>query len=124
MNYDHLRKYNILKKEDIIWFIYFFIVAAQIYSNYMEEENIKYNTYDKKTIRNFNLVVLIIVFFIYIYFFKKSYDEVKYLCAQNKPYKTKLAKMGMFANMLFIISGLIFIYVEYNSIDDDEIGIV
>lgn len=125
MNESDKRTYDLLKIEDIIWFIYLFIVIANLYSNYMQEKNVEIkDMYDKKAIRSLNLVVLIVVFIIYVYFVIKNYNDVIYAYKNNKPYKAYLNKLGTFASILFVIAGLIFIYLEYHSLDEEEIGII
>ena len=84
------KDYNLLKVNDIIWVIYFFLVLGNLYSNYMQEENVKNNnSFDKKNIRSLNLTILVVVFTIYIYFVIKSYNDVLWAYKNNKPYKRR-----------------------------------
>ncbi len=119
------RDYNLLKVEDFIWVIYVIIALANIYSNYMQEKNIEFpNTYNKNDIKKFNLTILITVFFIYVYFVVKSYNDVVYNYSNGKNYKAHISKLSLYASLLFVVAGLIFIYIEYKSGTDEDIAII
>lgn len=125
MNNNFYQKYKDLKIEDFIWLIYFLILFGNLYSNKLEEDNLfNKNKTDSKTISLINLTILIIVFFIYLYFFYRSYRDYKNSFYSENERKKQLNALVLVASILFLIAGFISIYVELNSIGDNEIGII
>ena len=115
-----------LHREDFIWFIYFFIISFNLYSNYLEEEYIK-NKDDnlRKKFRKINVGVFSVVLIIYIYFLIVSYDRIKELKPDSKEKQKQITYLSFISSILFIIAGIISLYIaiESNNIDD-EIGLV
>ena len=69
MNASKQEKLDELQMDDLIWYIYIFILVAALYSNALEKEYVVNE--DKVKAAEFysiNLVVLTIVFLIYTYF--------------------------------------------------------
>lgn len=125
MNNNFYQKYKDLKIEDFIWLIYFLILFGNLYSNKLEEDNLlNKNKTDSKTISLINLTILIIVFLIYLYFFYRSYRDYKNSFYSENERKKQLNALVLVASILFLIAGFISIYVELNSIGDNEIGII
>ena len=121
---DNIKKHQLeeLKIEDIIWIIYFFIVGANLYSNYLQESNIMdTKKTPKREIKAINLTIFIIVFIIYLYFLYVAYTHLK----EAKTEKQKeLASLTLLGSLLFVVAGAIFIYVEYSDGNEEEIGII
>ena len=118
-----LQRLNI---EDIIWIIYFFIILFSIYTNYLDR---KYLLQKDKEAQNkekaINIIISFIVFFIYIYFLKISYEDynnVKIKSWQNKTYKNNF--ISLIGSILFLIAGFLDIYTSINTTDPDEIGFI
>ena len=75
--FEKIKETNI---EDIIWLTYFFIIIANLYSNYLERDYIKNNNIRSRNLfRQINLYVLVIAFFIYLYFVFLSYKSIRNL---------------------------------------------
>lgn len=126
MNSNTYRKYKQLKVEDFIWTLYFLILIGNLYSNHLQEDNYTKKKYtDPKYISKINTTILVSVFLIYLYFTYRSYQDFKYSYnTHDSPRKQELNAIVLFASILFLIGGALFIYVERNSIGDDEIGII
>lgn len=125
MDSNTYKKYRDLKIEDLIWGIYFLILIGNLYSNKLQEDNYTHKKYtNPKDISKVNITILTTVFFIYVYFFYRSYNELKDSFQSNNQNKINLNSLTLLASFLFLIGGAIFIYVEANSIGDDEIGII
>lgn len=119
------QKYQDLKIEDFIWLIYFLILFGNLYSNKLEEDNYLEKKYtNPKDISKINIIILTSVFFIYLYFFYRSYRDYKNSFYTGNERKIKLNGLVLLASFLFLIAGFIFVYVEANSMGDNEIGII
>ena len=111
--------------EDIIWIIYFFIIIANLYSNYLERDYIKNkNPQSRVLFKNINKAVLIIAFLIYLYFVYQSYDSVKNLKNNTSDKQVFLTNLTLISAILFLIAGALNIFIDNNSIYDDEIGLI
>ena len=116
-----------LKIEDIIWIIYLFIILFSIYANYLNKKYLLHkNIFAKQKEKILNIILSLVVFFIYIYFLKISYDDYK-----NTPIKIKNNKkyrnnfINLISAILFLIAGLMDIYIAISDNSfDDEIGII
>ena len=121
---EKIKRLNI---ENIIWIIYSFIVLFSIYSvelqkNYISNKDFK----SKLKARNINISISIIVFFIYIYFLEINYKDFKNVSnssVNNNDYKIYF--INLVGSILFLIGGIINIYVNINSnISEEEISII
>lgn len=111
--------------EDIIWIVYFFIIVANLYSNYLQRDYIKnHNKRSRNLFRNINMYVLIIAFFIYIYFVFLSYKSVQNLRKDATDKKVFLTNLTLISAILFLIGGALNIFIQKNSVTDDEIGLI
>lgn len=117
---------NRLHEEDFIWFIYFFIIAFYLYSNFLEEKYLKNkNEKDRIKFRKINEIVNIIVFIIYLLFLFMNMDRIKELDKNCSHRKKKVAYLSMLVSILFVIAGLISLYLAFESDKiDNEIGII
>ncbi len=122
---------NIAKKlretaiEDIIWLVYLFIIGANLYSNYLERDYIKNNNIQSRDLfRKINKYVLIIAFLIYLYFVYQSYDSIRNLKQNASDKKVFLTNLTLISAILFLIAGALNIFIQNNSVFDDEIGLV
>ena len=117
---------NRLYKEDIIWFIYFFIIGFNLYSNYLEEHYLQNK--DKKLQKKYktiNKIVFTIVLLIYIYFLTVSFDKIKELKPNAKEKQKEISYLSFISSILFVIAGIITLYITFTSDNlDDEIAIV
>lgn len=112
-----VEQYKELKKDDIVWYIYIFVVFAAIYSNRLEEDYVfTKNEEEYRIFHNINLIALTVVFFIYLFFVNRANRQYK-----KKPnFKTEL---NLIATILFIVGGGILLYLEWIGPVDDEIAI-
>lgn len=113
---DLIRKLKLLKEEDFIWIIYFFIVTFAIISNYFERDSlINNNQNSSQKSRKINTTILIVAFFIYLYFVTatiKNFD----LLTQNGSLKDKrVATERLVANLLFLVAGAIALYADFDN---------
>ena len=125
MNKSIAQKIRETEIEDIIWIVYLFIIAANLYSNYLERDYIKNNNPQSRDLfRKINKYVLIVAFIIYLYFVYQSYDSVKNLKENASDKKVFLTNLTLITAILFLIAGGINIFIQNNSVFDDEIGLV
>ena len=126
MNNTYQDEMKNLYVEDFIWCIYFFIIAFNLYSNYLEEKYIKYkNINDRKKFRKINKYVFIIVFIIYLYFFYINYNRLNKISINTSSRQKKIIYLSIIISILFVIAGALSIYISFeNEILDDEIGII
>ena len=117
---------NRLYREDFIWFIYFFIIGFNIYSNYLEEKYIKNHDIKlKKKYRNINIGVFTVALLIYIYFLIVSFDRIKELKLNSSKKEKELTYLSFVTSLFFIIAGIISLYIAIESKkNDNEIGII
>lgn len=111
-----LRKLQLLKQEDFIWLIYFFIVTFAIISNNLERKSVIYNdSFSRKKASKINTTILIIAFFIYLYFVLITFDDLKNLQRIATKKEVKVTFERFIANLLFLVAGAIAIYADYDS---------
>ena len=120
--FEKIKETNI---EDIIWLTYFFTIIANLYSNYLERDYIKNNNIRSRNLfRQINLYVLVIAFFIYLYFVFLSYKSIRNLRRNATQKKVFLTNLTLISALLFLIAGALNIFIQKNSIYDDEIGLI
>lgn len=110
-----------IKIENFVWLIYIGIIFLSYYANYKEKNFILYG--DEKSRREYqNLLILIftILLFIYYYFAKDSYDDLKALTPFDSNKKVYLHSASFIGSLLILISGIIFLGI---AILDKEIDV-
>lgn len=110
-----------IKIENFVWLIYIGIIILSYYANYKEKNFILYG--DGKSKREYqNLLILIftILLFIYYYFAKDSYDDLKALTPFDSNKKVYLHSASFIGSLLILISGIIFLGI---AILDKEIDV-
>lgn len=117
MNYNVSRQLESVKQEDLIWYIYYFIVFAALASNKYEKEYlVTQNKSTKEKYHSINLVIFTIAFLIYIYFVIKNLENYK-----NK--KDSKSLLNLISSILFLVGGGILLFTELTNIDDNiELG--
>ena len=122
---NQLERINI---ENIIWLVYFFLIGYNIYSNYLETKYIKeQDTEARKQFREINKTVLTISLIIYIYFLYLNWQDINSLDNTSSSSKKKLTTYSFIASILFVIAGILTLYVacNINVLDEEsEIGII
>ena len=125
MNNSIFEKIKVTNIEDIILLTYFFTIIDNLYSNYLERDYIKNNNIRSRNLfRQINLYVLVIAFFIYLYFVFLSYKSIRNLRSNATQKKVFLTNLTLISALLFLIAGALNIFIQKNSIYDDEIGLI
>jgi hypothetical protein len=71
------RQLKLLKEEDFIWLIYYFIVTFALVANCFERNSILKNNKDSlKNAQKITTTILVVAFFIYLYFTLVSIDNL------------------------------------------------
>jgi len=110
-----------IKIENFVWLIYIGIILLSYFANYKEKNFILYG--DEKSRKEYqNLLILIftILLFIYYYFAKDSYDDLKALTPFDSNKKVYLHSASFIGSLLILISGIIFLGI---AILDKEIDV-
>lgn len=111
---DRINKINI---ENHIWIIYIGIIFLSFMANYYEKDYfLNKNNISKDYYRKLNILVFIILIFVYSYF---ENDAIKsFLNKQKSEKQYKYDNLTLLATTLVLISGFIFLYIL---IDDKNI---
>ena len=118
MNEELYKKLKELKIEDFIWLIYIGIIILSWYSNSLERKYYIYNDeVSKEKYRKIIIAIFTVLIFVYIYFFKDSFDSVKELKETDTDEKKQLVILSFIASLLILISGFIFLYIAMNDED-------
>lgn len=108
------KQLKLLKEEDYIWIIYFFVVIFALISNFFEKEYLlKNNNKDKNIYKTINLILFIVTFFIYLYFVLINIDELK---SENENYLINF--FNVIGAILYLIAAVIFVitsYIDFNT---------
>ena len=108
-----------IKIENYIWIIYIGIIILSWYANSKERNYILYNNdASKKQYQNLMILIFTILLFVYYYFTKASYDDIKELNEYDTDKKVILTYASFIGSLLILISGLIFLII---AITDNEI---
>ncbi len=108
-----------IKIENYIWIIYIIIIILSYYANSKEVKYILYNdNKSKKEYQNLMILIFSILFIVYLYFTKDSYDDLKKLNDCDSDKKKVLTLLSFIGSFLILISGAIFLYI---AISDDNI---
>lgn len=114
-----------LNNEDMIWVVYLFIAIAAIISDKFERDFVlSKNPIAHKKYRTINITVLTIALFIYIYFVFTNYEDVSTLKRETTKKEVILSHAGLVAALLFLVGGIITLFVEINrtsGLDDVEL---
>ncbi len=107
-----------LKIEDFIWFIYLGIIIFSWYSNELERRYFVYHDMEsKKKYRKIMIIIFTILVFVYFYFLKSSYSDIKNIDFYKLNDDDILYVLSFIGSLLVFISGIIFLYIIYK--DDD-----
>jgi len=121
MNDELIKKLEELKIEDFIWVIYIGIIILSWYSNNLERKYYIYNDeVSKIKYREIIIFIFTILIFVYIYFFKDSFDSVKELKETDSDEKKLLVFLSFIGSLLILISGFIFLYI---AIRDEDLNV-
>lgn len=110
-------KLNELKINNVIFIIYIVISIAGIIANKLEKDDIQCNIKQDKIPHYIRISIFIVTLIIYLYFVYNSYKNYR----SNSQ---KINKLNLFSSLLFLIGGIIVLYVEILQNNDDEIAIL
>ena len=111
------RDLKLLKEEDIIWYIYFFIVLFALIANSFEEKYIfTKNKEDRQKGRNINITLLVIAFIIYLYYVVIAIQDINIAKFKDEK-RQKVALERLITTLVFLIGGALSIYAE---LDDNS----
>lgn len=116
---DILRRLKILRTEDFIWIIYFFIAAFAIFSNAFERDFvITNNSYSYKKSKVINITLFFTTFFIYLYFVLLFTTDLNNMEKNFNNSRYRNTFLQLIAALLFLIGTIIFLTQEILSLND------
>lgn len=123
MNIDE--KLKRLRREDIIWIIYFFIAGAALYSNELDRVFLKnHNVQAYKKEKTINITIFVIAFFIYLYFVLLVTTDINKMEHNFNNPKYRHDFIQLIGALLFLIGGAIYLYLEITTNDAADVGII
>lgn len=115
------RKLKQLNVEDFIWLIYIVIIIMSWYSNSLERKYFIFNDIDsKEKYRQTMIIIFTILIFVYIYFVKDSWEDLKSISVYDSEKKKRLILLSFVGSLLIAISGFIFLYI---AVMDEELDV-
>lgn len=113
---DILRELKLLKNEDFIWLIYFFIVIFALISNNEERKSIlNQDKQGEKSANIINTTILVIAFFIYLYFVFVSFNNLNELKRRSNEKEVRVAFEKLISAIIFLVGGAYSIYADYDA---------
>lgn len=105
-----------LNQEDFIWIIYVFIALFAIISDVYERNYILTNNKkSQKKFKTINITIFIVALFIYVYFVLINYEDVQALKKDISKKEGLNQHLSLVSALLFLIGGVIALYVELTS---------
>jgi len=118
---DLKRKLQLIRNEDFIWIIYYFITTFALVSNKLEKDSLIYKDKRKKqSVNNINMTILIVAFLIYLYFVVVSYENFQFIKDNHNKKEVRLAMERLLLNILFLVVGAYAIYVSYDEVSSNS----
>ena len=115
------RKLQLIRNEDFIWIIYYFITTFALVSNKLEKDSLIYKDKRKKqSVNNINMTILIVAFLIYLYFVVVSYENFQFIKDNHNKKEVRLAMERLLLNILFLVVGAYAIYVSYDEVSSNS----
>lgn len=110
------RKLKLLKEEDFIWLIYYFIITFALVANELERRYLLDNKEPEINVaKKINSTILIIAFIIYLYFVVVTIQNFDILKKNGTRKEVRVAFERLIANIIFLVAGAIAIYADYDS---------
>lgn len=112
---DYIRR---LRLEDIVWAVYVSLGILNIISNSYEEVYVKCNNIeDRNMFRSINIFIFTAAIFVYGFFVIRN---LKYKSNKNNDIdREKLNYLSFTASIIFLIGGIINLYVEIQGYNKD-----
>ncbi len=116
-----LRKLKLLRNEDIIWLIYYFIVTFALISNRLEKNYLlnNENVQSRNTSRKINTTLLIIAFFIYLYFTVVAFQDIELLKQNSTKKEVRISYERLITNLIFLAGGIMAIIADFDDNTND-----
>ena len=112
-----IRNLRLLKEEDFIWLIYFFIVLFALIANSFEEKYIfTQNKKFQKNGRYINITLLIVALIIYLYYVSIAIEDI-YLNKNKSLKKQRVNFERLITTLVFLVGGALSLYTE---LDDNS----
>ena len=103
-----------LEKENIVWIVYIIISVFAIVSNALEKRYYYFHSLkDKNLYKTINIIIFIVAIIIYLYFISLDVHS-----------KERDHNLHLFAAFLFLIGGIIYLYIECKHFSDTPIAII
>lgn len=110
---DVISKINELEFEKILWVIFIFISALNIYGDNLEELFLKYNDIQSEKIsKTIFIFTIAISLLIYLYFVYRNYNN--YQKDKSKNINTNLDLIRLAGSILIVIGVIFILYYEVN----------
>lgn len=110
------RKLKLLKEEDFIWLVYYFIITFALVANELERRYLLDNKEPEINVaKKINSTILIIAFIIYLYFVIVTIQNFDILKRKGTRKEVRVAFERLIANIIFLVAGAIAIYADYDS---------
>ncbi len=118
-----LRKLKLLRNEDIIWLIYYFIVTFALISNRLEKNYLlnNENVQSRNTSRKINTTLLIIAFFIYLYFTVVAFQDIELLKQNSTKKEVRISYERLITNLIFLAGGIMAIIADFDDNTNDVV---
>lgn len=101
-----------IKMENFVWVIYIGIIILSWYANSKEVNYLLYNDEEsRQEYQNLLILIFSILFIIYFYFAKDSYETYLNLSIYDSKKKKQLTFASFIGSLLILISGVIFLYI-------------
>lgn len=122
MNYEELNeKLKELRIEEFVWIIYIGIIIMSFFANSLERKYFIYNDLEsKEKYRKTMILIFSILIFVYLYFLKDSFDDLKSIKSYDSEYRKNFLYLSFVGSLLIAISGFIFLYI---AIKDEELDV-
>jgi len=128
MNNTVNRQLERINIENIIWLIYFFLIGFNLYSNYLEAKYLSDKDIEsRERFRYINEMIFFISLIIYLYFLCLNWQDITSLDSNSSPNRVKLTTYSFIASILFVLAGILALYVACNIkvLDNEsEIGFI
>lgn len=115
------KKLKQLRIEDFIWLIYIIIIFMSWYSNNLERKYFIFKDIESKVkYRKIMIFIFSILIFVYLYFLKDAYEDIKNINSSDIKDTDNLNILSFIGSLLISISGFIFLYI---AIKDEELNV-
>ena len=115
MNNTVNREIERINIENIIWLIYFFLIGFNLYSNYLETKYLNDKDIEsREKFRYINEMIFTVSLMVYLYFLYLNWQDITSLDSNSSPSRIKLTTYSFIASILFVLAGILTLYVACN----------